>query len=118
MADFVWKPHRVEGGIPQFNVVKTDMEGMRTKTRLKSSKPTRSWTLYFRIQTQVEYEALYNHYKSMYGTLQEFHWAGSAIPDHMNPEDESFFNVRYESFETDPVAWGVWNITIKFVEAI
>jgi hypothetical protein len=117
-ADFVWTPHRVEGGIPMYNVVKTDMEGMRTKTRLKSTKPTRTWTLYFRIQTQVEFEAILNHYKSVSGTLQEFHWTGSAIPAHVNPASESYFNVRYNDLSAEPVAWTVWNLTIKFDEAI
>jgi hypothetical protein len=118
MADFTWKPHRVEGGTPKWNVLKTDMEGKTTKTRLKSSRSYNSWTLFFRVQTQTEYEAILNHYNGQKGELTAFNWLSAYIPTHMNPNAASYFTVRYAAFKADPIAWGVWDIEIKFEEAL
>jgi hypothetical protein len=117
MADFIWKPHRVEVE-KDWNVNTTEMVGMRKKTRLVSSLPIRRWSLFFRIQIQSEYESLLAHYDGQYGGTVPFYWMGSYIPDHINSANETYFNVRYTSFRADPVAWGVWEIFITLEEVL
>ena len=118
MADFTWIPHRVEPSPPKYNVEKTEMEGMSKKTRLVSSLPMRRWKLYFRIRTQAEYKALLDHYKGQNGDLTPFYWRTAYIPAHINPDSEDYFYVRYSSFDADPIAWGVWDVSMEMEEAL
>lgn len=112
--NFTWDSHRVEPIGPKYNVLVTEMEGMRKKTRLKSTKPARSWKLYFRVQNNTERTALKGHYDGQFGELTPFYW--TSIPEHIS--DESSIYVRYTSYEEDPIQFNTWEISMTFEEVL
>jgi hypothetical protein len=114
MSDFNFIPHHCSPKRKDYNVVSTDMEGMRIKTRLKSSLPMREWELEFRIQNKTERDALLSHYDSQYGTLTPFNW--TSIPTYISSETSIY--VRYKIYSEELIVQNVWTIQIELMEAL
>ena len=114
MANFNFIPHHCSPTRKDYNVVRTDMEGMRIKTRLKSTRPIREWELEFRIQNKTERDALLSHYDSQYGTLSPFNW--TSIPTYISSEASVY--VRYKSYSEELMVMNVWEIKISLEEAL
>jgi hypothetical protein len=114
MANFSWISHRTEPDAPIWNVVSTDMEGMKKKTRLKSTDPMRMWTLFFRIQTNAERETLLGHFNAQYGSTEPFYW--TSVPDHISAEASIY--VRYVYYKETIQLYDIWEIEVKFEEVL
>lgn len=115
MADFAYECHHIEPGTPVWNVLMTDMEGMRKKTRLVSSLPKKSWTLTFRLLTKDERDLVLAHYNAQKGSLTPFHW--TSIPSWVDTS-VSYYNVRYISYKEQLSAGTLWEIEVQFEEAL
>lgn len=115
MADFAFACHHIEPGTPAWNVLTTDMEGMRKKRRLVSTLPIKSWALTFRLLTKVERDLMLAHYNSMKGTLTPFHW--TSIPTWVDVTT-SYYNVVYKSYKEQLSAGTLWEIVVEFEEAL
>jgi hypothetical protein len=114
MANFAFVPHHCTPKRKDYNVVRTDMEGMRIKTRLKSTNPIREWELEFRVQNNTERAALLSHYDGEYGILTPFNW--TSVPDYISAETSIY--VRYKVYSEELVVNNVWEITIEFEESL
>jgi len=112
---FSYIPHHIEPGTPVWNVLMTDMEGMRKKTRLISSLPKKSWTLTFRLLTKVERDALLDHYNAQKGSLTPFHW--TSIPTYIDTS-VSYYNVRYVLYKEQLSAGTLWEVTVELEESL
>jgi hypothetical protein len=98
----------------KYNVLKTEMEGMKVKTRLKSTSPVREWEIEIRCRTNTERDAILTHYEGQNGSLTAFNWTAPTFFG-----GETYF-VRYKEFEYEnPEGLGnVWNFRIIFEEVI
>jgi hypothetical protein len=114
MADFDFDPHHCVQTKKEYNVLKTDMEGMKIKTRLKSTLPLRQWELVFHLQSNTERNALLSHYDGQYGSLTPFNW--TSIPEHISAESSIY--VRYVSYKEDVIATNCIEVSIEFEEAL
>lgn len=113
MADFAWEPHRVEPGVPEWNTVSSEMEGMRKKVRLKSTRPKMIWTLFFRGQSTAEKNAKLAHYNGQYKDLIPFNW--TSVPSEIGTGP---YNVRYQALKIDHIMNEIWELEITFEEVI
>lgn len=114
MTDFAYEAHEVEFGAPEYNVVTSEMEWMRIKTRLKSTLPRRTFTLTFKLQSATEKNALLSHYNGQYGAYQSFNW--TSIPDDLS--SESSIEVRYKSFDYERQGYNIFEVKIEFIEVL
>lgn len=114
MADFEFGIHRVTNSPPKYNVLETEMEGMKKKTRLKSTTPVREWSIEIRARTNTERDAILAHYSGQNGSLTAFNW---IVPSFWGG---STYYVRYKSFayESPEGLGSLHNFQITFEEAI
>ncbi len=110
MADFDFVCHHCEPGTPSWNVLSTDMEGMRKKTRLVSSLAMKSWILVFRLLTKTERDLMLAHYNAQKGALTPFNW--TSIPSWVDTS-VSYYYVRYKSYKEQLIAATLWEITVE-----
>lgn len=97
-TDFDFPVHRLTEHTPEYNVVITEMEGMKEKRRLKSTAPVRKWTLEIRGRSVDEKNEILTHFNSVYGQLNTFTW---IVPHPYDDSIGSSFIVRYDS-----IKWG------------
>lgn len=114
MADFAYNCHHIEPGTPNWNVLVTEMEGLRKKRRLVSTLPTRTWALTFRLQTLAERDALLAHYNAQKAGLTPFHW--TSVPTYV--ATVAYYNVAYKSYKESLVAGTLWEIVIELEESL
>ena len=115
MADFAFVPSRsfeVERG---YNVLRTEMEGFKIKTRLKSNKKKRVFELFFMGLTVAEKDSIVSHYDGQYSGLTPFYW--TTVPDHVSSTEDSIY-VRYLSMKIDEVNAAIHEMTIQFEDAV
>ena len=115
MADFTFECHHCEVGTPAWNVLSTDMEGLRKKTRLVSSLPMKSWTLVFRLLTKDERDLILAHYNAQKGPLTPFNW--TSIPNWVDTS-VSYYYVRYKSYKEQLSAGTLWEVTVELELAL
>lgn len=112
---FTFPIHRLTSDPPKYNVLQTNMDGWRTKRRLKSTAPQRRWTIEIRGRTNDERDLIITHYNSKKGSLTPFNWT-------INPTffGEATYYVTYEDFSYDnPDGMGnVTNFLIVFLEEL
>lgn len=114
MADFLFPIHRMTPEPPHYNVLITQMEGMRIKRRLKSSAPYRRWTIEMRGRTNDERDAILAHWDEQVGPMIPFNW---YVPEFFGGE---VYYVVYETMNYEnPVGMGnIWDFTCVFREEI
>lgn len=112
--DFNFTPHHCVPLKKDYNVLRTEMEGMKVKTRLKSTRPLRAWELEFRIQNNNERLAYLGHWDNQYGICVPFNWL--SVPDYISTESSIY--VRYISYKEELIVNNVWIITVQFEEAL
>ena len=113
---FNFEVHSIDPGIPKWNVLQTDFEGWKRKTRLKSTDPIRRWTVEVRGRTNSEKDIILTHYNDNNGPLTNFQW--NVLPTVWNTGYGTYYQVQYESMEysnPDSIA-NVWDFSITFRE--
>ncbi len=113
---FNFEVHSINPHTPEWNVLQTDMEGWKRKTRLKSTDPIRRWTVEIRGRTNSEKDSILAHFNDNNGALTNFLW--NVLPTIWNTGYGTSYQVQYESFEyanPDNIA-NVWDFTITFRE--
>lgn len=115
MSDFAFDCHHITVNPPEWNVLLTDMEGMRKKTRLVSSLPKKSWILVFRLLTKDERDLILAHYNTQKGSLIPFYW--TSIPSWVDTS-VSYYYVRYTSYKETLSAGTLFELEITFEEAL
>jgi hypothetical protein len=111
MPDFNFSIHHIEPGPPIFNVLSTDMEGYKKKTRLITTLPKRTWKVFMYLLTKAERDLVLAHYNSCYGGLTSFHW--TSVPTYI--DTVSYYNVIYTGYKETLTAT-LFNIEIDFEE--
>ena len=112
--DFTYNAHEVEFGPPEYNVVTSEMEWMKEKTRLKSTLPKRTFTLKFKLQSSTEKDILLSHFNSCYGSYLSFNW--TSIPSDLS--SETSIEVRYKSFSYERQGYNIFEVDIEFKEVL
>ena len=115
---FEFEVHSIDPQTPEWNVLQTDFEGWKRKTRLKSSDSIRRWIIEIRGRTNSEKDAILAHYNDQNGPFYNFTW--NVLPAIWNAGYGTSFQVQYESVEyANPgnVA-NIWDFTITFREWI
>jgi len=101
-------------GQPNYNTVKTKMEGMKIKARIKSPDPDQQYSIIYRGITDAEKETIMSHYNGQFGDAIPFYWRN--VPSHINSGTDMY--VRYNSIETVRVFNNLWECTIVFDQEI
>lgn len=114
MANFDYIPSKSSEIEREYNVLKTPMEGMRIKTRLKSDTKKRIFELFFSGQTLIEKDAIVSHYDGQYAGAVPFYW--TSVPDHVSSESSIY--VRYLSMKIDWINAAIFETTLQFEEAL
>lgn len=115
MADFTFDFHRcTPREAPKYNVLKTQMEGWKVKTRLKSTDPVRWWEIEIRGRTNTERDLIIAHWDGQFGQTTPFNWVRPASWDGIT------YYVTYESmnYTNPPGFFNVWDFVIIFKEEI
>lgn len=114
MGNFTFGVHRVTPTAPKFNVLQTEMEGMKIKSRLKSTDPVQSWTIEIRGRTNSEAALIKAHWITQQGQTIPFNW---IVPTFWGGETRY---VQYVSMEYEnPDGLGnIWNFVINVKEVI
>ena len=113
---FNFDVHSIKPFTPQYNVLQTDMEGWKRKTRLKSTDPIRRWTVEVRGRINSEKDIIVTHWNENNGPLTNFTW--QVRPTIWNTGYGSAYQVQYETMEydnPDSIA-NVWDFVITFRE--
>jgi len=118
MANFAFVVHRVTPGKPEYNVVSTQSEGWKVKSRLKSTEPKRTWDVEIRGRTWAEKESILSHYTGQQGFNVPFNWI--VTPNWFTNGSNTTYYVRYKDFSmANPPGMGnVWEIDISFIEEL
>jgi hypothetical protein len=113
--DFTFEIHRCVPHAPQYNIIKTQMEGFREYRRLKSTDPIRRWDIEMRGKTNAERDSILSHYNFHNGGLDPFYWTPN--PTFFGSDTEY---VTYEDFQMDcPEGLGnIWHFYITFKEEL
>lgn len=115
MADFTFSFHRMTPlEAPKFNVLQTQMEGWKTKTRLKATDSKRSWEIEIRGRTDSERDSIVSHWNGQYGITNPFNW---VLPSDWG---NTTYYVKYVSmtYSNPPGFYNVWDFIITFIEEI
>jgi hypothetical protein len=114
--DFDFYVHSIKPEIPQYNVLHSDYEGWKRKSRLKSSLPIRKWQIEIRGQTNSEKDLIVAHWDSCSGTVEDFTW--NVLPSIWNTGYGTSYQVQYESMDySNPEQMAnIWNFVIVFRE--
>lgn len=113
---FNFEVHSISPHTPKYNVLQTDFEGWKRKTRLKSTDPIRSWTVEVRGRINSEMALILAHWNDNQGQLTNFQW--NVLPVVWNAGYGTTFQVQYDSMEydnPDNIA-NVWDFVIRFRE--
>jgi hypothetical protein len=115
---FNFDVHSIDPHTPQWNVLETDFEGWKRKTRLKSTDPIHKWTVEVRGRTSTEKDLIVAHWNDQQGPLTNFTW--NVLPIIWNAGYGTSFQVQYEmmKFENPENIANVWDFTIVFREWI
>lgn len=112
---FSFDIHRCTTKAPRWNNVATEMEGMKKKTRLKSTQPQREWEIEIHLQDDSETDLILDHFNDCYGINGDiFLW---ERPDFFGGGS---YYVRYKTFDySNPEGLGThWDFTISFEEEV
>jgi len=115
MANFSFDIHRCTAKTPVWNNIATEMEGMKKKTRLKSTQPKRTWEIELRLQDGSETQNVLDHFNGQYGINgTPFNW---IQPDFFGGNT---YYVRYVGLDySNPEGLGThWNFSIIFEESL
>jgi hypothetical protein len=118
MADFSFPIHRMSPGAPEYNVLQTDMEGWKRKSRLKSTHPRRTWDIEIRGRTNSEKDLIIAHWDGQAAGNLPFNWI--VTPTFFSGGVPTTYYVRYKELKYEnPEGMGnVWNFNISFVEEL
>jgi hypothetical protein len=113
---FSFDVHSINPHTPEYNVLQTQMEGWKRKTRLKSTDPVRRWTVEVRGRTNSEKDLIVAHWDDNNGPLTNFTW--NVLPAIWNTGYGTSYQVQYESMEYDNPDGkaNIWDFTITFRE--
>lgn len=116
MAAFNFEVHSIDPQTPEYNVLQTDFEGWKRKTRLKSSLPIRKWTIEVRGRSNSEKDLIVAHWSGESGPLNNFTWV--ILPTIWNVGYGSSYQVQYESmtYENPDEIANIWDFVIVFRE--
>lgn len=111
---------KIAPGVPQYNVLTTEMEGRRIKRRLVSTSPTRTWTLVCDGLSQTQRDNLLAHYAGQSGPLTAFNW---TVPswfyyDGNSPSTYTVFYDPVDGMVEEVIMRNVFKITIKLREEL
>jgi hypothetical protein len=113
MANFNFQCHSVVPATITWNVLLTEMEGMKKKSRLISTRSKQSWKLEFRLLLKAERDVLLAHYNGQKGSTIPFNW--TSIPDYI--DTAASYYVRYIEY-VETLTATLFNISIGFEEAL
>jgi len=113
---FNFPVHSIDIHTPKWNVLQTDFEGWKRKTRLKSTEPMRGWSVEIRGRTNAEMALILAHYNDNQGPLTNFQW--NILPTIWNAGYGTYYQVQYDSMEfANPNnKANIWEFTITFRE--
>jgi hypothetical protein len=113
MADFTYICHSVVPATITWNTLLTEMEGMKKKSRLISTRSKQSWKLEFRLLTKAERDYILGHYNGQKGSTIPFNW--TSVPDYI--DTAASYYVRYTEY-VETLTAILFNISIGFEEAL
>jgi len=115
---FSFDVHSIEPHTPEWNVLQTDFEGWKRKTRLKSTEPIRKWTIEVRGRDNTEKNLIVAHWNDNQGQLTNFTWY--VLPVIWNAGYGTAYSVQYESMKyVNPEnKANIWDFVITFREWI
>lgn len=118
MANFTFAIHKMAPGKPEYNVLSTQGEGMKVKSRLKSTDPKRTWEVEIRGRTTAEKDSILAHYNGQNGFNIPFNWV--VTPTFFVGGVATTYYVRYKEFTmaNPPGLGNIWEIGITFVEEL
>lgn len=118
MANFTFPIHRMSPGKPEYNVISTQMEGWKVKSRLKSTEPRRTWEVEIRGRTNSEKDSIVAHFDGQNGYNIPFNWI--VVPNFFTGDNDTTYYVRYKefSYSNPPGLGNIWEIIISFAEEL